>query len=155
MHALVGRCVSSSVRVMWELAGFSRLLAAHSALYVRARDTTHTTAERGRYYSDQIAATAVVGRANAQQPELQTMLPQATGLLPSIPGLLSVCLCAKAAQLLRGILERPLVCFDVVRVCARTGVFTGFPGTLPELSMPEFMIPPWWKLVGRSKPYPE
>jgi hypothetical protein len=36
------------------------------------------------------------------------------------------------------------------RACTCVRVLTGIPGTLPELSMPEFTIPPWWRLVGRQ-----
>lgn len=77
--------------------------------------------ERGRDYAPQGAATAVVGPGNAQYPALLTKLPQAPALLPSIPGLSSVCVC-KAAPLLRGIIEGWLVCCDIVCLRARVHV---------------------------------
>jgi hypothetical protein len=86
---------------------FAFLSVHDSTLPVRARHTLNlyfTTAERGRNYAPQRAATAVVG---AQHPVLPTKLPQAPALLPSIPGLSSVCVSVcKTAPLLRGILER-------------------------------------------------
>ena len=129
-------------------------LAVHnSTLHVRARHTINCLT--------QMSEGEITHLKGPQLPWLVPAMPSTLRCLPSFLKHLhccqaslvfQVCVCARqrrcCVELLKG-----GSCVVTLCVCARActcRVLIGISGTLPELSMPVFTIPPWWRLVGRQ-----